>query len=91
MAKTVQDHINETTEITRHLDEGDALVIKLRDELKTCRAAIEFMAGFNHADFRRHCLYSQSINPIKDSGPVTLKEMADYRVKAISVLLGDRA
>jgi hypothetical protein len=91
MAKTVHDHIKETTEITRHLADGDALVIKLRDELKTCRTAIEFMAGYNHPDFRRHCSYATSYNPVKESGPATLKEIADYRVKAINALLGDKA
>ena len=89
MSKTVKEHLDETSEITKHLKDGDALILKLQKELTTCRTAIEWMSKFSHPEFRIIPPYGDA-RPAKDD-PCTLKLVADHRINAINALLGDRA
>lgn len=89
---TVQEHLNETSEITRHLKQSDALVVKLRDELKLCREAFGEAERFSHPDFKLNINGGYYLLPKGcENSPGSLKTITDYRIAAINELLGDRA
>ena len=90
MSKTVKEHLDETSEITKHLKDGDALVRKLQSELETTRSALEWMKDFNHPEFKRPCSY-QPFRPTDKHVEASLGEVAKARIQAINALLGDRA
>ena len=75
----------------RHLSQGDALVKKLREELKLCRSALEHAGKFSHPDFKMKIPSYPDIKPGDGGDDVTLKTITDYRIAAINKLLGDRA
>lgn len=93
-AKTVKEHLNETSEIKKHLDDSDALIVKMKGQLSVTREALEWSLKFHNQNFEAGGLRYVHFNP-HGSGATketaTLKEVVDHQIKQINALLGDRA
>lgn len=91
MSKTVKEHLEQADQIKSHVDDANALLKKLREELDRARLALEWLKQFDAPAFAPKPAGYQFSNDVKDTAKVTMAEMIDARVKKINALLGDRA
>lgn len=85
--KTVKEHLNDADRLSQHVDDANALVRKLKDELEFCRKRLEWMKKFCHPMFK-----AQDAHKFDRKGDVVTMETAiNLDIRDINDLLGDRA
>ncbi|GGE30210.1 hypothetical protein GCM10011360_17830 [Primorskyibacter flagellatus] len=89
MAKTVQEHFEECKQIDQIVDQANALLTKVRNELVIARAVLEALSEYQHPKLAMAVPY-QFRQDLGDKH-VTPRTVIDAEITRINALLGDRA
>ena len=89
MTKTLTEQQQEIAQVSKLIQDGNALANKLGGELKNVRTGLEFLRGFQQPDaFTIELPYSMRTN-CKERA--CMRETLDIMIKSINDILGDRA
>ena len=88
---TVKEHLAESNEIRRHIEQADALTLKLQSRLSEVRAILEWARQFDHPLMKADCRYKRLPGTEDGDHYSNLGPVVDATVKKINALLGDRA
>lgn len=89
MTKTVKDHFEACRDVSKLIDDANALATKLQAELKVSRAAFEALVDFQHPKLMMDYPYEmRRNNDLKNGTPATVIKS---QIERINALLGDRA
>ncbi|WP_420411640.1 hypothetical protein [Roseibium sp.] len=89
-SKTVKEQIEQTDQVMKLLNDGNALANKLAGELKKCRQSFELLRAFQPNDqFKVDLPYSMKTK--NGDQQFSMREIIDRQVTEINSILGDRA